>query len=360
MSSPVRSWKMVQTAAPLELEESSKVAPAAGEVRLRVAGCGICHTDLGFLHGGVKTRKPLPLTLGHEVAATVEACGEDALLDQGEPLQPGQAVIVPAVLPCGSCRWCQAGRDNICARQLMPGNDMDGGFATHMTVPARFLIPVGELPAEHKLEHLAVVADAVSTPFQALLRAGVGEGDQVIVVGAGGIGIYAVQIAAALGARVLAVDVSAPRVRQSLEYGAHAAACTEGMDGRDARSAVREVAAKDGWQPGGWKVFEMSGTVAGQQLAFSLLGPGGTLGVVGYIRDKVEVRLSNLMAFDAEAFGSWGCRPSHYPAVLDLIRQGKVRVKPFVSFHSLEQVNDILEQAHQGLLERRAVLVPER
>jgi 6-hydroxycyclohex-1-ene-1-carbonyl-CoA dehydrogenase len=334
--------------------------PAPGEVRLRVAGCGVCHTDLGFLYGGVKTRQPLPLTLGHEVAATVEACGKDACLDQGEALQPGQAVIVPAVLPCGSCRWCKAGRENICSRQRMPGNDIDGGFATHMMAPARFLIPVGDLPADHRLEHLAVVADAVTTPYQALLRAGVVEADQVVIVGAGGIGIYGVQIAAALGARVLAVDVSAARIRQSLDYGAHAAACTEGMDGRDARSAVHEAAAKDGWERGGWKVFEMSGTAAGQQLAFSLLGPGGTLGVVGYTRDKIDVRLSNLMAFDADAFGSWGCSPRRYAAVLDLIRQGKVHVKPFVSFHPLSEVNDILEQAHQGALEHRAVLVPER
>jgi 6-hydroxycyclohex-1-ene-1-carbonyl-CoA dehydrogenase len=349
---------MTQTAEPLVVKDSDPVAPGPGEVRLKVAGCGVCHTDLGFLHGGVQTRRELPLTLGHEVAATVEACGSDPVLESGESLEPGQAVVVPAVLPCGACDWCRAGRENICTNQLMPGNDMDGGFSTHMMAPARFLVPVGELPADHRLEHLSVVADAVTTPYQALRRAGVGEGDHVVVVGAGGIGIYGVQIAAALGARVLAVDVSQARIQQSLDYGAGAAACTEGLDGREARKAVTAAAKKDGWPRAGWKVFEMSGSEAGQQLAFSLLSFGGTLGVIGYTRSKIEVRLSNLMAFDADAFGSWGCRPAHYPAALELIRKGKVQVKPFVSFHPLDEVNEVLDRAHHGALERRAVLVP--
>jgi 6-hydroxycyclohex-1-ene-1-carbonyl-CoA dehydrogenase len=349
---------MVEPAAKLELNESSLAQPGEGEVLLRVAGCGVCHTDLGFLYGGVKTREALPLALGHEVAATVQATGPQACLDSGELLEPGQSVIVPAVLPCGTCDWCRASRENICSRQRMPGNDFDGGFATHMMVPARFLIPVRELPADHKLEHLAVVADAVTTPYQALLRAAVAEGDRVVIIGAGGIGIYGVQIAAAMGARVLAVDVSEARVHQSRDYGAVAAACTNGMDQKEARKAVQEAAKKDGWDRAGWKVFEMSGTAGGQQLAFSLLGFGGTLGVIGYTRSKIEVRLSNLMAFDADAFGSWGCSPRHYPAALELIRQGKVHVKPFVSFHPLSEVNDILEKAHQGALEHRAVLVP--
>ena len=91
-------------------------------------------------------QKPLPLTLGHEIAGTVAAAGGEARLESGRRLEAGMEVIIPAVLPCGECNRCRAGRENICARQLMPGNDLDGGFATHITVPARCLVPVEPCP----------------------------------------------------------------------------------------------------------------------------------------------------------------------------------------------------------------------
>jgi 6-hydroxycyclohex-1-ene-1-carbonyl-CoA dehydrogenase len=307
----------------------------------------------------VRTKKALPLTLGHEVSGTVEAAGADARLDSGRAVEPGMKVVIPAVLPCGECARCRAGRENICARQLMPGNDLDGGFASHITVPARYLIPVDDLPAQHDLRDLAVVADAVTTPYQAMVRGRVGAGDQVVLIGAGGIGIYGVQVAAALGASVLAVDIDAARVETARSHGAAIGVCTRGLADKEARDAVRTAAKEAGWERDGWKVFEMSGTAGGQRLGFSLLTFTGTLGIIGFTLDRVEVRLSNFMAFDADAFGSWACRPAHYLKVLDLIGQGKIRVKPFITFRPLAEVNDVLEAAHKGELSQRAVLVPE-
>ena len=358
MSSTNRSWVMRETGSPLVKEPLSPTPPAAGEVTVAIAGCGVCHTDIGFLHEGVPTRQPVPLTLGHEISGTIVDLGPDAVLHQGDPLTMGQQVVVPAVLPCGTCSTCTSGRENMCPRQKMPGNDLDGGFATHITVPARFLVPVHEVPAGHHLAHLAVIADAVTTPFQALNRANVKAGDAVVIVGAGGIGIYGVQIAAALGARVIAVDARDGRTRQAAEYGASATVCVAGMDGKASRAAVRAAAAEQDWPRSGWKVFEMSGSPAGQELAYSLLSPGATLAIVGFTPKKVTVRLSNLMAFDADAFGSWGCRPQYYTDVLDLVTTGKVRIAPFVSFHALDEINSVLDQAHGGSLEARAVLIP--
>jgi 6-hydroxycyclohex-1-ene-1-carbonyl-CoA dehydrogenase len=241
----------------------------------------------------------------------------------------------------------------------MPGNDLDGGFATHLLVPSRFVVPAGPLPAGYELRDLAVVADAVTTPYQALLRAGVWQGDQVVIIGAGGIGIYGVQIAAASGASVIAVDLDEARAARAREFGARASVATRGLDDDGARAAVRAAAKQSGWGADRWKVLEMSGSVPGQRLAFSLLTRGGTLGIVGFTRDKVEVRLSNLMAFDADAFGSWGCSPRHYPAVLNLLREGKVQVRPFISSHSLADIHAVLDLAHAGRLETRPVLVPD-
>ena len=103
----------------------------------------------------------------------------------------------------------------------------------------------------------------------------------------------------------------------------------------------------------------MSGSAAGQRLGFSLLTYIGSLGVIGFTRERIDIRLSNLMAFDADAFGSWACSPRHYPRVLDWIREGLIRVQPFLTFRPLGEVNEVLNSAHRRELQERAVLVPE-
>src|SRR5258706_13307571 len=153
-------WQMVEPSAPLLPKGFNLPSPGPGEARVRVAGCGLCPTDLGFLYGSVRTKKPLPLTLGHEIAGHIEAVGRDPRFAFGS-LKIGDAVILPAVLPCGECELCQSGRENACLQQKMPGNDFDGGFATHVLAPARYLVPVPEIPVGLELAHLAVIADAI-------------------------------------------------------------------------------------------------------------------------------------------------------------------------------------------------------
>ena len=164
------SWQMVATQKPLERVEAPMPEPGPGEVRLRVAGCGVCHTDLGFYYDGVRTKSPLPLTLGHEISGVVEAAGV------GAEQWVNSAVIVPAVMPCGDCDVCRRGLGNICAAQKMPGNDIQGGFASHIIVPAAQLcnVPVDENYRPQgtsgvTLAELSVIADAVTTPYQAIV-----------------------------------------------------------------------------------------------------------------------------------------------------------------------------------------------
>jgi 6-hydroxycyclohex-1-ene-1-carbonyl-CoA dehydrogenase len=241
----------------------------------------------------------------------------------------------------------------------MPGNDRDGGFATHVTVPARGLAAVTRLPAGHDLADLSVVADAVSTPLQALKRASVGPGDFVVVVGAGGVGTHAVQVAAAWGATVVALDVDAARLEALSGRERVHLRNVKGQDARTARELVRQVAKEAGAPRDGWKIFECSGTVAGQETAFGLLGPAATLGVIGFTRQPVSLRLSNLMAFDAEAFGSWGCLPELYPEAIDLVADGKVALRPFLRRLPLSALPAALASAHAPSDPRRVVLVPE-
>lgn len=349
----VTGWAMEARGAPLA-PLTWEATPGPGEALVEVAGCGVCHTDLSFLDDGVPVRHALPLVLGHEVAGRVVAEGPG-----GRDLE-GRSVVVPAVIPCGACPSCARGRGSICRRQVFPGNDVHGGFATHVLVPARGLVPVDLAFGDPALRRLAVVADAVSTAWEAVRRAGVGPGDFAVFVGAGGVGGFGVQVARALGARVLALDVDPERLALVAAHGAEWTLDVRDRSPADLKRAVRGLAKEAGLAPEGWRLFETSGTRAGQEAAFALLGPGAHLGVVGFHPGDATVRLSNLMAFDARAEGVWGCPPEQYPAVLDLVTTGRLDLAPFVEEHPLDQVNAVLDRLRGKALRRRPILVPGR
>jgi 6-hydroxycyclohex-1-ene-1-carbonyl-CoA dehydrogenase len=340
---------------PLVPSKFDTLSPGPDEVLVEIAGCGVCHTDLGYYYDGVRTKHELPLTLGHEISGHVIETGANALgwIDR--------AVIVPAVIPCGHCDACRRGKATICPNQKMPGNDIHGGFATHIIVPAHGLCAVDEerLAATGiDLADLSVIADAVTTPYQSVVQAGVSPGDLVIVNGVGGVGSYAAQIAAVMGGTVVAIDVNDDKLAATASQGAALTLNAKQMAPRDLKAAIRAFAKQRGLRQSEWIIFECSGTKAGQETAFSLLNHGATLAVVGFTMDKVEIRLSNLMAFHARAIGNWGCPPELYPKALELVLNGRIKVAPFVEKHPLDKINQVFEAAHSGALKRRAVLVP--
>jgi len=354
MSLAAHRWLMTAVNAPLQRADFA-AEPQAGEVVVAVAGCGVCHTDLGYLYDGVRTNQPLPLALGHEVSGTVVAAAP------GAERWIGQAVIVPAVLPCGQCDLCRRGFGTICRQQKMPGNDIQGGFASHIVVPARGLCEVDLARLQRaglSLPEVSIVADALTTPYQAVHRAGVAPGSLAIVIGAGGVGGYCAQIAHASGATVVAVDVDDDKLELIGEYGAMLTINARHLDQKGLKAAVSAFAKERGLRQTEWNIFECSGTAAGQLSAFGLLVHGATLSVVGFTMDKVEVRLSNLMAFDARALGNWGCPPEAYPAALELVLDGKVQIKPFVETHPLADINRVIEAVHHREIKKRAVMVP--
>jgi 6-hydroxycyclohex-1-ene-1-carbonyl-CoA dehydrogenase len=331
-------WRMTAPAT-LTWFEEPLAEPPPGWVTVEVVGCGVCHTDLGYLYGGVATAAGAPLVLGHEIVGRAP---------------DGRLVLVPAVSPCGECGACRRGRPTACPRGQMPGNHHDGGFASHVTVPARWLC---EAPEVAEPWRLAAIADAVTTPLQAARRTGLAAGDVAIVVGAGGVGGFLVQIAAALGALPVAIDVDAARVAAALDRGAVAGVVAGELDPRSAR---KELARRLGERAGrdGWHVFECSGAPAGQALAWSLLTRGGKLAVVGFTPEAVPLRLSSLMALDAEAYGNWGADPALYPEALRLVLAGQIDLVSTLEPHPLTAAPAVLEAGHHGGLARRAVLVP--
>jgi len=344
-------YRLVAVGQPLERFDLPTLEPGPDEVILEVAGCGVCHTDVGFAVDGIPTRKPLPLVLGHEISGRVVAAGDHSAS------WLGRSVIVPAVIPCGACPACQAGRPTVCRNQFMPGNDGDGGFATHVRVPARGLCLVPESSAL-PLELLSVIADAVTTPWEAIRRARIGPDDVAVFVGVGGIGGFGVQIAAALGAAVVAIDIDADKLELAAKHSAGLTLNSSPMNERDLKTAVRNFAKQSGRKNIGLKIFETSGSPAGQQTAFSLLDFGGYLAVVGYTSHKIELRLSNLMALDAMARGNWGCPPDQYPAALDLVLRGKIAIAPYVELHSLDEAPAVFEAVVRHSITRRVILKP--
>ncbi len=349
----IDTWQMAE---PGRLERTRIPMPALapGEVVVEIAGCGVCHTDLSYFYMGVPTVQEPPLSLGHEISGRVVG---------GDAEWIGKEVVIPAVIPCGECDLCQSGRGNRCLAQKMPGNSMGiyGGYSSHIVAPAKFLCAVDNRNGT-PLEHLAVIADAVTTPYQAAVRARLGEGDRVVVVGAaGGVGSFMVQVAKGMGAEVVVgIDINEEKLARMKDYGADFTLNSSGLDAKAVKNAFKGFAKEAGVSANtGWKIFECTGSQPGQETALGLLSFVGTLVVVGYGTAETRYMLSKLMAFDAEIIGTWGCTPDKYPAVLEMCLDGRIQLGPFVETRPMSQIAEVFEQAHHGQLKRRVILTPD-
>jgi 6-hydroxycyclohex-1-ene-1-carbonyl-CoA dehydrogenase len=350
----IQGYEMRAAGESLQVGVRTCDGPGPDQVLIEVAGCGVCHTDLGFLYDGVPTRHDLPLVLGHEVSGVV--VGEGRAVSGWT----GEYVIVPAVMPCGACDLCRRGRGAICREQIFPGNDDHGGFASHLVVPARGLCRVPKKSVSRdRLARLSVIADAVSTPYQAIRNSDLKRGEFAIFTGAGGVGGFGIQIAAAIGARVLAIDIDEERLAQIARHGAEWTLNSLDLSPKELRKKVRAIARHAGLPPYEWKIFETSGSRGGQETAFGLMTYGAVLAVVGYHPGEVTLRFSNLMAFAARAEGTWGCLPELYPDVLDLVLKDKVKIEPFVEEHPMGSINKIFDKLRRHEMKKRPILIPD-
>lgn len=351
--STIKTWQMT---VPGTLTKTEIPVPQLqpGEALVEVKGCGVCHTDLSYFYMGVRTDQPPPLSLGHEISGVVVA---------GEASYIGKEVIIPAVLPCNKCELCKTGRGNRCLAQKMPGNSMGiyGGFSSHIPVPAADLCIVGNRGSV-PLEHLSVIADAVTTPYQAGRRARLAAGDRVIVIGAaGGVGSFMTQVAKGMGAStVIGIDINEEKLEFMKGYGADFTINPKGKTPKEVKELFKAWCKEKGIPSNyGWKIFEVTGTKPGQELALSLLSFTGMLMVVGYGTDETSYMLSKLMAFDAELIGTWGCPPEFYPHVLEMCLDGRIDLGPFVETRPMSQIEQVFDEAHHGKLKRRVILTPD-
>lgn len=330
---------------PLDVAEVPTPVPGAGDALIRVAACGVCHTDLHYIDHGTPTFKPPPMVLGHEISGTVEQLGAGVT-----GWKHGDRVLLPAVLSCGSCVMCRIGRENVCERSQMFGNNVDGGFAEFVVAPAK---DVYRLPDDVPLIESSIIADAITTPFHAVVRRGhVAPGDWVIVFGCGGVGLNVVQIAAAQGARVIGVDLSANKLDWAKKLGAEVTFNPNEVAKLD--KEVRRVTGGAGVDV----AFEVVGRPASQEQAFNCVKTGGRLVLVGYSPDVMTLNSGRVMFREIEVTGSLGCRPVDYPRVIELVRQKRIKVTELVTHRfPLDKINDALDALRSGA-PIRAVVTP--
>jgi 6-hydroxycyclohex-1-ene-1-carbonyl-CoA dehydrogenase len=265
-------------------------------------------------------------------------------------------------MPCNNCPICASGRGNRCLAQKMPGNSMGiyGGFSSHIVVPSVDLCVIPDRKGR-PLEQFAVIADAVTSPYQAAVRADMKPGDYTIVLGAtGGLGVYATQILAAMGAKeVVGIARNQQKLERAMKYGATHVISTVDKDAKGVRDAFRAYSKEKKLPNFGWKIFEWTGTAAGQEIGLELLSFVGTLVIAGYGMQKNEYQLSRLMGFDADIRGTWGCLPKYYPVVLDMVLKNKVAIEPFIEIRPMSQIQKTFEDVHKGGMDKRVVLVPD-
>jgi L-iditol 2-dehydrogenase len=298
-------------------------APAAGEVLVRIAACGICGSDVHGYTGGSGRRIP-PLVMGHEAAGTVEAVGSGVT-----DLAVGTRVALDSTVFCGACEYCETGRENLCThRQVLgvsPGTyRRHGCFAEYVSVPRRIVhgIPDAvDFVSAALLEPLTIALHAVN------LGAAGPNTRSAVVVGAGTIGLACVAALRARGvARIAAIDFDAGRLAQARRLGA-TETFTAGPDaGREAAAWGRSSDDTDGAD----LVIEAVGATAPVQTAIEAATRGGTVVLVGNVSPRVEMPLQLVVTRQLRLQGSCsaaGC----YPEAIRLVAEKKVDLSSFVS-----------------------------
>ncbi|MDQ6730609.1 MAG: Zn-dependent alcohol dehydrogenase [Actinomycetota bacterium] len=348
---------------PLVVEDLELDPPKGGEVLVRMAASGVCHSDLHVADGIHPTE--LPVVLGHEGAGVVEEVGPGVV-----GLGPGDHVLLTWLPYCGHCRECVRGRPNLCENTAWYDATLEDGtcrlhregqpvhhyntssFAERSVVPARTAVKVDSgLP----LTELALMGCAVMTGVGAVLNtARVRPGDTVAVVGCGGVGLNVVQGARIAGAaKIIAVDVVVDKLELARELGA--TAVVDASQG-DPVTAVRELV------PSGVDhAFEALGRPETIETAMALTGRGGQALLIGMAPPDTRVGLDALTTTleERSVRGSWygSCVPLRdIPLLVELYRDGRLRLEPLITTCGLDDVNDAFARMRAGQTARSVIV----
>lgn len=363
---PVKAAVVRDRSAPFTITELRDPEPGPGEILVRIAGCGVCHTDL-HVHDGSVTF-PFPAVLGHEVAGTVAAVGSGV-----EHVGVGEHVVGAFIMPCGTCRMCTSDREELCepffAHNRLNGTLYDGttrlftadgapvwmysmgGLAQYAVMPA---LAAAAIPSGAPLADSAILGCAFLTAYGALVHVGgLRAGGSVAVLGAGGVGLSAVAVAAALGAgEIVAVDVADDRLRAATGLGA---TTTINAAETDAAAAVRDITGA-----GPDIVLEAIGQPGTFRQATEMVGDGGRCVMIGIapVGRTAEVEITRLVRRKIQVCGSFGGRPRQDLAHLgQLVADGLVDPSALITRRfPLEDADLAYRLLHDGKIVGRALI----
>lgn len=342
----MRAVQLVEVGKPLQNNEIPVPQIGDHDVLVRVKAAGICHSDVHY-RAGTSPVYPLPMTLGHEVAGEVERVGAAVTR-----VRPGQRVCLHYMVTCGSCQYCASGNEQFCETGKMIGHYTAGGYAEYIAVPERGVL---QLPDEIPYAQGATLMCASATSLHALRRSRLKGGETVAVFGAGGLGMSAIQLARALGARqVFAVDIHPEKLALAQSLGAIPvnAALLDPVEEIRRQTAGRGVDVS----------LELIGLPQTMKQALRALAILGRAVVVGITRRSIDIDTYNeLLGPETELIGSNDHLLQELPLLLELARSGVLDLSQIVSRTvPLEAgaINAALDEIEQFSGAVRTVIVP--
>jgi succinate semialdehyde reductase (NADPH) len=364
----LRAAVLSKVGGPLAIEELRNPRPQAGEVLVKVAACGVCHSDLHVIKG--EATFPLPAVLGHEISGSVEDTGPGV-----RDLAKGDSVVCSFVIPCGSCYFCKRGLEDLCEKffqmNRLKGTLFDGttrlyrangepvwmysmgGMAEYAVVPRQ---DVFSIPPGVPLKDACILGCALFTAYGASRnQAELKSGETVAVVAVGGVGSSLVQVAKALGAgQIIAVDVRDDKLQAAVSLGATDIVNSTKTD------AVKEILSLTGGR-GVDVAFEALGRAETLSVAVNSVRAGGRVVAIGLPIGPgatYPVEIGRLVRREVKLMGSYGARPTvDMPALIGLVSKGTVKIQEEITKrYGLDGANEAFEAMKRGEIVGRAII----
>ena len=334
----MRAMAVTSYSRPLEEVDLPEPEPAPGYALLEVLACGVCFSDVKTSRGHMpfSDELALPHVPGHEICGRVLATNPPGQVDEGT------RVVVHHYIPCGRCARCRAGEENLCTNLLAwVGFTHQGGFAERVVAPLDRLLPI---PESVETLRAGPMTCALGTAYRAVVGRGeVTAGSRVALIGLGGVGIHAAQIARHAGAEVVGIDRSERALAVARELG---------IDARAADDASIEEAAPDGFDV----VIDVVGRTETLERAAELARPGGRIVGVGYAQgQRLSVETPRFVLGELEFVGSRYVARDELERAIRLVAHGHVKIV-VDAVRPLAEVNEVFAQLEGGELVGRAVL----
>jgi propanol-preferring alcohol dehydrogenase len=331
---------------PLQMQEIPVPEIGERDILVKVKAAGVCHSDAHY-RAGISPVRPVPLTLGHEVAGVVEKIGA-----QVTNVKIGDRVALHYNLSCGNCYHCTTGNDQFCEKVLMIGHYTNGGYAEYIAVPARNAI---YLPDEIPFEQGATLMCASATAFHALRKSRIKGGETVAIFGAGGLGQSAIQLAKAFGAiEVYAVDINEAKLELAKQYGAIPINAKQ----VDVVAEIKRLTNNKGVDV----ATEMIGLPQTMKQALQVAGVMARVVIVGLSNKTLEIQTyTELLGNEVELIGSNDHHLQELPLLVDLARRKILDTSQVVTRTiplNVDAINTALDELERYGGDVRTVIVP--